>query len=208
MLCVSTELGVRFVVQLMSLSPVLSPILWSFLNYRKRGSALPILCVRCARWRERERERERDTETERQKEVTSPLSRQNWRWVYTFPCQKFAQCRKFAQLAMSSHFPLPKIRTFRFSLYTSRLSRSSLLLMVTVVALKFAMSSHFPLPKILASLFRLSQLAGAARRVIENQDKWSNPAQSLFFPLKKWIKLIPKTIGNRKRYCAWGGSGW
>ena len=26
----------------------------------------------------------------------------------------------------------------------------------------------------------------------------------LFFPSKKWIKLIPKTIGNRKRDCAWG----
>ena len=27
-------------------------------------------------------------------------------------------------------------------------------------------------------------------------------------PIEKWIKLIPKTIGNRKRDCAWGGSGW
>ena len=25
-----------------------------------------------------------------------------------------------------------------------------------------------------------------------------------FFSSKKWIKLIPKTIGNRKRDCAWG----
>ena len=32
MLCVSTKFGVRFVVQLLSLSPVLSPILWSFLS--------------------------------------------------------------------------------------------------------------------------------------------------------------------------------
>ena len=31
MLCVNTELGVRFVVQLLLLSPVLSPVLWSFL---------------------------------------------------------------------------------------------------------------------------------------------------------------------------------
>ena len=38
------------------------------------AEALPILCVRCARW---ERERERDTERERERktEVTSPLSR-------------------------------------------------------------------------------------------------------------------------------------
>ena len=34
------------------------------------------------------------------------------------------------------------------------------------------------------------------------------PSPILFFPSKNWIKLIPKTIGNRKRDCAWGGSGW
>ena len=47
---------------------------------------------------------------------------------------------------MSLHFPLPKIRTFRFSLHTSR-TRLSLHGEVIMVALKFAMSSHFPLPK-------------------------------------------------------------
>ena len=57
--------------------------------------------------------------------------------------------------------------------------------MVTIVALKFAMSSHFPLPKIFA-LFGPTQVV------------------RLFFPSKKWIKLIPKTIGNRKGDCAWG----
>ena len=46
---------------------------------------------------------------------------------------------------MSLHFSLPKIRTFRFSLHTSRLSLHG---EVTMVALKFAMSLHFPLPKI------------------------------------------------------------
>ena len=67
---------------------------------------------------------------------------------------------------MSLHFPLPKIRTFRFSLHTSRLSLHG---EVTIVALKFAMSSHFPLPKIVSpSLFPLFQMARAARRVIEN----------------------------------------
>ena len=30
------------------------------------------------------------------------------------------------------------------------------------------------------------------------------PAALSFFSSKKWIKLIPKTIGNRKRDCAWG----
>ena len=32
------------------------------------------------------------------------------------------------------------------------------------------------------------------------------PAAPFFFSSKKWIKLIPKTIGNRKRDCAWGCS--
>ena len=89
------------------------------------AEALPILCVRYFRW-----ERERDTERERETEVTSPLSR-DWRWIHTFTCQKFAQ------LAMSLHFPLPKIRTFHFSLHTSRLSLHG---EVTIVALKFEMS--------------------------------------------------------------------
>ena len=40
---------------------------------------------------------------------------------------------------MSLHFPLPKLRTFRFSLHTSRLSLHG---EVTIVALKFAMSSQ------------------------------------------------------------------
>ena len=81
---------------------------------------------------------------------------------------------------MSLHFPLPKIRTFRFSLHTSRLS---FLKMVTIVALKFAMSSQFPLPKISPSLFRSSQMARAARRVIENSR---HPAQSYaVLPIEK-----------------------
>ena len=72
------------------------------------AEALPILCVRYFRW-ERERERERDTDRQRERErerdgsdVTIvalklamnshfPLPKiRNWRWAYTFPCQKFA----------------------------------------------------------------------------------------------------------------------
>ena len=76
---------------------------------------------------------------------------------------------------MNSHFHLPKIRTFRFSLHTSRPSLHG---EVTIVALKFAMSSHFPLPKFFSpSLFPLFQMARAARRVIEN-PRQMNPAQS------------------------------
>ena len=90
-----------------------------------------------------------------------PKIRINCRWVYTFPCQKFAQ------LARSLHVPLPKIRTFRFSLHTSRLSL--LKKMVTIAALKLAMSSHFPLPKHFALFVpTLSNGTSRTRRVIEN----------------------------------------
>ena len=64
------------------------------------AEALPILCVRYFRW---EREREIQTERERRKwrhhcrakiadEFTLSLAKNshNWRWAYTFPCQKFA----------------------------------------------------------------------------------------------------------------------
>ena len=36
------------------------------------------------------------------------------------------------------------------------------------------------------------------------KQKIEFPAAPTFFSSKKWIKLIPKTIGNRKRDCAWG----
>ena len=82
---------------------------------------------------------------------------------------------------MSLHFPLPKIRTFRFSLHTSRLSLHG---EVTMVALKFAMSSHFPLPKIFRpeaqALFPLFQMAPAARRVIENPRQMIKSCPVLF----------------------------
>ena len=49
------------------------------------------------------------------------------------------------ELTLSLAKNSPKIRTFRFSLHTSRLSLRG---EVTILALKFAMSSHFPLPKV------------------------------------------------------------
>ena len=59
------------------------------------------------------------------------------------------------------------------------------------------------------SLFRLSLLARAARRMIEHprQNDRILPSPILFFQSKKGIKLIPKTIRNRKRVRAWGGVG-
>ena len=91
----------------------------------------PILCVRYIRWeREIQRERERERERERKTEVTSPLSRLNWRWVLHFSLPKMCNlvlatsfalflAKKFAPqfvpswMALSSNFPLPK--TLHFS---------------------------------------------------------------------------------------------
>ena len=104
------------------------------------AEALPILCVRYFWWeRERERERERDGS-----DVTIVA----------------------LKLAMSLHFPLPKIRTFRFSLHTSRLSLHG---EVTMVVLKFAMGSHFPLPKIVSP----SGFVPPSFKWHEPRDEWS-----------------------------------
>ena len=69
---------------------------------------------------------------------------------------------------MSLHFPLPKIRTFHFSLHTSHLS--FLKLRFTIVVLKFAMSAHFPLPKNFA-LFVLTLSSGATVLPIEKMNQ-------------------------------------
>ena len=70
-----------------------------------------------------------------------------------------------------------------------------------------ALSSHFPMPKTLHSS---KQYASFAAKFCFCQMAWQgieSPKQTMepsFFSSKKWIKLIPKTIGNRKRDCAWG----
>ena len=70
---------------------------------------------------------------------------------------------------------------------------------------------HFPLPKTLHfskqfAFFALSN--GVIDRRSKQQSKQSNfrlHRSSLWSKKsKKWIKLTPKTIGNRKRDCAWG----
>ena len=163
------------------------------------AEALPILCVRYFWW-----ERERDTERER--------DRRKWR----HHCRAKIGDEFALSLAKNSHnwrwrlhFPLPKIRTFRFSLHTSRPSLHG---EVTMVALKFAMSSHFPLPKIFSPWLFVPPLSNGTSRATSDRKPKANdqilPSPILFFPSKNWIKLIPKTIGNRKRDCAWGGSGW
>ena len=108
---------------------------------------------------------------------------------------------------MSSHFPLPKIRTFRFSLHTSSLS---LLKMVTIVALNILRQNRT------LRLMCFCQMAAwqgieALKQTIDFpatpsffSSKKMNKWRACSSHRKKWIKLIPKTIGNRKRDCAWG----
>ena len=99
-----------------------------------------------------------------------------------------------SHLAMILHFPLPKIRTFRFSLHTSRLT-----------LLKWS-----PLWRWNSQwVFTLRHSAKKFRLLSSDSLKWRDWTiffwqKKLFFLSKKWIKLIPKTIGNRKRDCAWG----
>ena len=141
------------------------------------AEALPTHEVRSVREGERERgEKERDTERERER----------WKWCHH--CQ--------AKIVDEFQFPLPKIRTWRW-VYTFPCQKCALFVSpFTLPILPFLNGHHYcaesrnefslsVAKKISPSLFRLSQVA------------------RLFFPSKKWTKLIIKTIGNRKRDCAW-----
>ena len=89
------------------------------------------------------------------------------------------------KLAMNLHFPLPKIRTFRFSLHTSRLFLHG---EVTMVALNFAMSSHFPLPKHFSPSSFVPPLSNGTSRATSDRKPKTNdqilPSPILFFPSK------------------------
>ena len=161
------------------------------------AEALPILCVRYFRWeRERERYRERERDGSDVTIVALKLAMNtlslaknshNWRWVYTFPCKKFA--------LFVSPFTLP------VSPFTERspLWRWNSQWVHTFHCQKFFRRFVPPLSN------------GTSRTTSDRKPKTNDqilPSPILFFPLKNWIKLIPKTIGNRKRDCAWGGSGW
>ena len=132
----------------------------------------------------------------------SPWWRWKLQWVHTFHCQNML-CKIGDELTLSlaknshnwrwAYTPLPKIRTFRFSLHTSRLSLHG---EVTMVALKIAMSSHFPLPKY---VFALRLCSPSFKRHeprdewSKTQDKWSNLAQSHFvLPIEKLNQINTK----------------
>ena len=145
---------------------------------------------------------------EREREIQRDRERRKWRH----------HCR--AKIGDEFTLPLPKNRTIGDEL--------------TLSLAKFALSflpSHFSsLPSRSSSLWRWNSqwvhtfhcqkferpLCSPSFKWHERRDEWSKPktidqilpSPILFFPSKNWIKLIPKTIGNRKRDCAWGGSGW
>ena len=164
------------------------------------AEALPILCVRCFWW---EREKERDTERERRKwrhhcrakigdEFTLSFAKNshNWRWAYTFPCQKFALfVSPFTERSPLWRWNSQWVHTFHCQNFFRPLCSPSF-------------KWHEPRDE-------WSKTQDHTHHT--QMDKWSNPAQSYFvLPIEKMnqINTMPKTIGNRKRDSAWGGSGW
>ena len=92
---------------------------------------------------------------------------------------------------MSLHFPLPKARTFRFSLHTSCLS---LHWEVTIVALKFAMGSFtLSVDKNVLALFVPTLSNGASRATSDRKPKTNDPAQSyIVLPIEKMNQINTK----------------
>ena len=112
-------------------SAAVDAILHSFKNAQVviigSAEALPILCVRCARW---ERERERDTERERERKRERERERERERRTWRHHCRakigdeftlSFDKIRTIGDKFTLS-LAMPKIHTFRFSPHTSRLS--------------------------------------------------------------------------------------
>ena len=99
---------------------------------------------------------------------------------------------------MSLRIPLPKVCTFCFFLHTSCLSLlkwSPLWRWSSqwVLTFRWQKNSHSGFVPTLSN--------GASRGTSDRKPKTNDhvlPSPILFFPSKKWIKLIPKTIGNRK----------
>ena len=121
---------------------------------------------------------------------------------------------------MNLHFPLPKIRTIGDELFLAKSSHFSFL-PSRFPSLPSQRGHHcgpeirndftFSIAKIFFALFVPPPANGTSPATSDRKPKTNDqilPSPILFFPPKKWIKLIPKTIGNRKRDCAWGGSRW
>ena len=159
---------------------------WVIKNSRQMNQILPspILCVRYFRW-ERERERER-----------RKWVRRKWR----HHCRAKIGDEFTLSLAKNSHF------SFLPSHFPSLPSRRG-----HHCGAEIRNEFTFSIAKNFFALFVPPLSNGTSRATSDRKPKTNDrilPSPILFFPTKKWIKLIPKTIGNRKRDCAWGDSGW
>ena len=156
------------------------------------AEALPILCVRwerererererdTQRERERERERDREREREREMEMTSPQLRWNWRWVLHFSLSKICT------LVLAKNFALFLAKNLHISF--SPLERRWVHNFHCQKRCTLRNSSH--------SSFCFCQMAWQGIEAPKQTIEF--PAAPSFFLSKKWFKLIPKTIGNRK----------
>ena len=147
------------------------------------AEALPILCVRYFRW-EREIQTERERDRQRRKwrhhccakigdEFTLSLVKNshNWRWAYTFPCQKFA--------LFVSPFTLP------VSPFTER---SPLWRWNSQWVHTFHCQKNFR--PLCSPSFKWHEPRDEWSKT---QDKWSNPAQSYFvLPIEKLNQINTK----------------
>ena len=145
------------------------------------AEALPILCVRYFRWeRERERYRERERDGSDVTIVAPKLAMNtlslaknshNWRWAYTFPCQKFA--------LFVSPFTLP------VSPFTER---SPLWRWNSQWVHTFHCQNFFR--PLCSPSFKWHEPHDEWSKT---QDKWSNPAQSYFvLPIEKLNQINTK----------------
>ena len=142
------------------------------------AEALPILCVRYFRW-EREREKDTDRQTERERRKWRHHCRAKIGDEFTLSLAKNSH---FSFLP--SHFPsLPSLRGYHCCAENRN---------------EFTLSSA-------KNFFRplCSHLSNGTSRATSDRKPRTNdqilPGPILFFPSKKWIKLIPNTIGNRKK---------
>ena len=157
------------------------------LYYRKRGSASYIVReVREVRERESDKERERERERERDgSDVTL---------VALNLAMSFALLlAKNVHLSIGEEFCTFSCQTFAPLSWTPLLNGAEFTLSVA----KYV--AFFETVRILR---RFCQMAWQGIEAPIQTIKF--PAAPSFFSSKKWIKLIPKTIGNRKRDCAWG----
>ena len=120
------------------------------------------------------------------------------------------------------HFPLPKIRTIGDELTLSLTKNLHFSFLPSHFSSLPSRRGHhcgaetrneftLSIAKKFFALFVPPLSNGTSRATSDRKPKTNDqilPSPIMFFPTKKWIKLIPKTIGNRKRDCAWGGSGW